>query len=160
VLVVAIVVVAAELAAAFGVIGDYARFGWRSFCTPTPLVRDADLDPMAQFVPTATLVHAARTIPPDATYAIVVGNDPPVELPGDVRAAIRFWLVPRRYVERAADADWVIAYHTSSEGLGVKVGRELGLSPYVNAVEVKRRRLDGGSQGAEVPASPAPERDP
>jgi hypothetical protein len=137
-LAVAIVVVVAELAATFGVIGDYARFGWRSVRTPTPLVRDADLDPLAQFVPTSALVHAAQTIPSGATYAIVVGNDPPVELPGDVRAAFRFWLPPRRYTERAADADWIIAFHKSSEGLGVKVAREIGLSPYVNAVEVER----------------------
>jgi hypothetical protein len=138
VLVVAIVVVAVELAAAAGVIGNYARFGWRAAETPNPLVRDADLDPLAQFVPTAALVHAAETIPPDATYTVVVGNDPPVELPGDVEAAFRFWLPPRHYTAHAADADWIVAYHVSSEQLGVPIGREIGLAPDVNAVEVKR----------------------
>jgi len=138
VLAVAIAVVVAELAAAAGVIGNYARFGWRAAGEPNPLVRDADLDPLAQFVPTAALVHAAQTIPRDATYTIVVGDDPPVELPGDVEAAFRFWLPPRRYTEHAADADWIVAYHVSSEELGVPVAREIGLAPAVNAVEVKR----------------------
>jgi hypothetical protein len=138
VLVVAIAVVALELAAAAGVIGNYARVGWRSANAPTPIVRDADLDPLAQFVPTAALVYAAQTIPRDATYTVVVGQDPPVEQPGDVEAAFRFWLPPRTYTPHAADADWVVAYHASSEDLGVAVKREVGLAPAVNAVEVKR----------------------
>jgi hypothetical protein len=138
VLVAAVAVVAAELVAAALVIGDYARFGWRAAQAPNPIVRDADLDPLAQFVPTAALVRAAQTIPREATYTVVVGQDPPVELPGDVDAAFRFWLPPRRYTPHAADADWIVAYHVSSEDLGVPVGREIGLAPAINAVEVKR----------------------
>ena len=137
-LVVAIVAVGLELGAASFVIGNYARYGWRAASTPNPLVRDADLDPLAQFLPTAVLVHAAQTIPPDATYTVVVGQDPPVGLPGVVEAAIRFWLPPRRYTEHAADADWIVAYHVSSENLGVRVAQEIGLGPAVNAVEVRR----------------------
>ena len=137
-LVVAAAAVVAELAAALGVIGDYARFGWRAASAPNPLVRDADLDPLAQYAPTAALVRAAQTIPPGSTYAIVVGDDPPVELPGDIRSAFRFWLAGRRYTTDVHDADWVVAYHRSSEHLGVRVGREIGLVPAVNVVEVKR----------------------
>jgi hypothetical protein len=159
-LVVAVVVVALELAFGAAVIGGYARTGWRAAGTPTPLVREADLDPLAQFVPTATLVHAAQAIPRDATYTVVVGQDPPVELPSDVETAFRFWLPPRRYTPNAADADWIVAFHVSSEDLGVPVAQEVGLGPAVNAVRVKSRRLDGGSRRAEVPALPAPERSP
>ncbi len=138
VLAVAIAVVVVELAAAAGVIGNYARFGWRAARAPNALVRDADLDPLAQFVPTAVLVHAAQAIPRDATYTVVVGNDPPVELPGDVDAAFRFWLPPRHYTEHVADAEWIVAFHVSSENLGVPVAQEIGLGPAVNAVEVDR----------------------
>jgi hypothetical protein len=135
---VAAVLVAFELVAAAVVIGDYARIGKYSFESPNPLVRDADLDPLALYVPTEALVRARETIPAGATYAVVVGNDPPVAAPGDVVTAFRFWLPPRRYTSRLSEAEWVIAYHHSSETLGVDVSRELGLSPGVNAVELRR----------------------
>jgi hypothetical protein len=137
VLVIAAVLAGAELAAAAAVIADYARQGKRSFDSPNALVRDADLDPLALYVPTEALVRARALIPRDATYAVVVGDDPPVADPAGVLGAFRFWLPPRRYTDRLADADWVIAYHHSSETLGVDYSRELGLSRDVNAVEVE-----------------------
>jgi hypothetical protein len=138
VLVVAAVIVTAELWAAVTNVRPYARIGYRNLATPNPLVRDADLDPLASFTSTGALVRATQAIPRDATYAIVFGNDPPVANPAEARVAFRFWLQPRRYVRRAADADWVIAYHRSSETLGVRYSREVGLTPGVNVVEVTR----------------------
>jgi hypothetical protein len=135
---VAAVLAAVQLAAAAAAIGDYARVGKRSLDRPNALVRDADLDPLAFYVPTQALVRARETIPAGATYAIVVGSDPPVAAPGDVVTAFRFWLQPRRFTSRLSEAEWVIAYHHSSETLGVEFSRELGLSPDVNAVEVRR----------------------
>jgi hypothetical protein len=138
VLVVAAVLAGAELVAAAAVVADYARQGKRSFDSPNALVRDADLDPLALYVPTEALVRAREHIPRDATYAVVIGNDPPVADPAGVRSAFRFWLPPRRYTDRIDDADWVIAYHHSSETLGVEYSRELGLSPSANVVQVRR----------------------
>jgi hypothetical protein len=135
---VAAVLAGAELVAAAAVISDYARNGKRSLESPNALVRDADLDPLALYVPTQALVRARELIPPDATYAVVVGDDPPVADPAGVLSVFRFWLPPRRYTDRVAEADWVIAYHHSSETLGVDYSRELGLSASANVVEVRR----------------------
>jgi hypothetical protein len=138
VLAVAIVIAAIELLAAAAVVLDYARVGYRSAKAANPFVRDADLDPLAAYAPTAALARATAVIPSDATYAVVVGNDPPGRPAGNVRAAFRFWLLPRRYTTRISEADWIIAFHRSSETLGVRYSREIGLSPAVNAVQVRR----------------------
>ena len=115
---------------------DVARIGYRSLQTPTPLVRDADIDPLALYVPkTSALVHARETIPPDATYTVVVSNS--IRDPGIVTVIFRLWLMPRRYVRTLAGAQWVIAYERSSESLGVPYTQEIGLAPDVNAVKVK-----------------------
>jgi hypothetical protein len=127
-----------ELSVAATTIGDYARLGYRSATTPNPLVREADLDPLASFVPTDALVRAAAAIPAGATYTVVVGDDPPVERPAEVRVAFRFWLQPRRFTRGVEGAEWVIAYHRSSERLGVRYSSETGLAPGVNVVRVRR----------------------
>ncbi len=126
-----------EIWAAVGPTDDVARIGYRAFRTPTPLVRDADIDPLALYVPkTSALVHARETIPPDASFAVVVGKAN--EQPGIVKLLFRLWLMPRRYVQTLAAAQWVIAYERPSESLGVQYIQEIGLAPDVNVVKVKR----------------------
>jgi hypothetical protein len=137
-LIIAAIVVAIEVVAAAGQTAIFARVGYESSTKPFRLVRDADLDPLASFAPNAGLVAALETIPPDATYSIVVGKTPPVADPQLIRLIYQFWLLPRRYTSRPGAARWVIAYHRPSESLGVRYTREVGLAPFVNAVEVGR----------------------
>jgi hypothetical protein len=89
-------------------------------------------------VPNDLLANAARVIPLDATYAVVVGQTPPTPAPLDigVPALVHFWLFPRRWRDDVHGVDWVVAFHQSSEALGVRVRREIGLSEAANAVEV------------------------
>ena len=139
VVIVAAITVGFQLWAAAGVTRRYAKIGWRNVRAPTPLVRDTDVDPLALYLSTGALVRAAQAIPRDASYTVVVGRNPPrVGDPPVVREVLRFWLYPRTYVKRISDAQWVIAYHESSESLGVRVAREIGLGPDANAVEVER----------------------
>lgn len=112
------------------------RIGYQHLSRPSRLTRDADLDPLAFYAPTGALLAAQQTIPRGATYTIVVGNDPPGANPDYVRILFKLWLVPRLYTERLSEAHWVIAYHHSSETLGVKYTKEIGLGPDVNVVEV------------------------
>jgi hypothetical protein len=136
VLLVAAAAVMVEIVVAVGPTDTVARIGYRSFRTPTPLVRDADLDPLALFVPkTGALVHARETIPVDATYAVVTGAS--TSNSGILKLVFRLWLMPRRYVRNPAAAKWVIAYERSSESLGVPYTQEIGLAPDVNVVKVK-----------------------
>jgi len=137
VLLVAAAAAVVEIAAAVGPTNTVARIGYRSFRTPTPVVRDADIDPLALYIPkTSALVRARETIPADATFTVVVGGS--VAEPGIVKLLFRFWLLPRRYVRTVAAARWVIAYERPSESLGVPYTQEVGLAPDVNVVKVKR----------------------
>jgi hypothetical protein len=125
-----------EISVAIGPTVDLARIGYRSFQMSTPLIRDADIDPLAVYVPkTSALVLARRTIPPDASFAIVVGGS--IHDPGTLKLIFRLWLLPRRYVQTPAAAQWVIAYERPSETLGVPYTQEIGLAPDVNVVKVK-----------------------
>lgn len=135
---VAALAAAVQLTAAAGNVGDVVRAGHQGFAERSDRVRDADLDPLAAFASTAALALARDVIPADATFAIVIGNDPPVIDPGATRLVLRLWLQPRRYTPRPADADWVIVYNASSESLRLPYTREVGLGPKANAVEVKR----------------------
>jgi hypothetical protein len=137
VLVVAAVAVGVEIWVTAGPALSYARIGYRNVRDPTPKPRDADLDPLSSYISTGTIVLARETIPPDATYTVVVGNTK-LDDPGVVGVMLRLWLAPRRYTDRLASAQWVVAYHESSEALGVPYTREVGLGPDANAVELKR----------------------
>ena len=130
---VAAVVVAFELWTAVSHTVAFARVGYQNARGPRHLVRDADLDPLSYFAPTQALVAATRVIPRNATYTIVVGHEEPGPPKGIVNAIFQFWLVPRRYVASLARADWAITYNQSSEALGVRYSKELGLGPGVNA---------------------------
>jgi hypothetical protein len=135
-LIIAAIVVAIEVAAAAGQTAIFVRIGYGNYTKPYRLVRDADLDPLASFAPNAALVAALQTIPPDATYSIVVGKDPAVADPQLIRLIYQFWLLPRRYTSRPSAARWVIAYHRASESLGIRYTQEIGLGPFVNALKV------------------------
>jgi hypothetical protein len=82
---------------------------------------------------------ARHVLPPDALYTIVVGSVPS---PVDSLTALAVYsivpdsLLPRRYTPDLHTAEWVITLHASSESLGVKVRREIGLTPDSNAVQV------------------------
>jgi hypothetical protein len=138
VLAVAAVVVVVDLAAAASRVPSLARIGYDNAKEPYRLVRDADLDPFASFAPTEAVAVARQTIPRDATYAIVVGDDPPRVAPTLVRDIFRLWLLPRRYTTRLDEAQWVIAYHHASETIGVPYSKEIGFGPGVNALQVRR----------------------
>ena len=115
-----------------------AKIGYQDASVPPRLVRDADVDSFASWGPTGALVTAAQTIPRDGTYSIVVGQNPPTsEDPRVVKTILRLWLLPRSYTAKPADAQWVIAYHHSSETLGIPYTEEIGLSAGVNVVRVK-----------------------
>jgi hypothetical protein len=116
----------------------FAEIGWRLNDRPSQMPRDNDLDPLAYFVPTAALTGARTIIPPGATYAIVVGQDPPVPDPELIRIVFKMWLLPRRYTADRANAQWIIAYHQSSEDIGVPYRSENGIAPGVNVLEVGR----------------------
>lgn len=111
--------------------------GWRVHHRPLQLSRNDDLDPLAYFLPTAALVGAQRLIPPDATYTVAFGDEPNSDLALPL-IVFKMWLVPRRYTELPADAEWVIAYHRSSESLGVPYRSEIGVAPNINVVKVQR----------------------
>jgi hypothetical protein len=133
----ACLIVAVELWAAGTHAAHIARYAWRiAGVSPYP-VQEADFDPFAQYAMPEALVRARAIIPADATYAVVLGRD----LPPSARAApiaFEFALLPRRYTRDLTRAQWIIAYHTPSEGLGVRYSREIGLGPDVNVVEVTR----------------------
>jgi hypothetical protein len=115
-----------------------AKIGYQDVSVPPRLVRDADIDSFASFGPTGALVTAGRTIPRNATYSIVVGRNPPTtEDPRLVKTILRLWLLPRIYIAKPADAQWVIAYHHSSETLGIRYTDETGLATGVNVVRVE-----------------------
>lgn len=115
-----------------------AKIGYQDASVPPQLVRDADVDPFSSYGPTAPLILAARVIPRNGTYSIVVGQDPATEDPGLTKTILRLWLLPRTYVSDPAKAQWVIAYHKSSEKLGIRYTDETGLgAPGTNAVKVE-----------------------
>lgn len=123
------------------------RDGYRSLTGPERNLADSDLDPLSYFASTRALSGARAVIPPQATYALVVGTSRPssAPLPGpalnasesSIRRAFRLWLLPRMEVPLRR-AQWVIAYDISPLALGVKVGQTFELGPDATVVEVAR----------------------
>ena len=115
-----------------------AKIGYQDISVPPRLLRDEDLDAFAFFGPTGPLIGAARVIPRNGTYSIVVGDDPAsTEDPRLIKTILRLWLLPRTYTPRPADAQWVVTYDQSSERLGIPYTDETGLAPNVNVIRVK-----------------------
>ncbi|CAB4696751.1 MAG: hypothetical protein F2663_05345 [Actinobacteria bacterium] len=134
--IIATAAVAAQLIVAVAHLPSLAMAGGRAYDTKTPAIRDGDLDPLALYAGTQALVLARAAIPPSATFAVAIGNDPPVAQPEVLRRIFDFWLAPRRDVGDPAKADWVIVYHRSSESVGVPYTTEAGLGPDGNAIKV------------------------
>lgn len=89
----------------------------------------------------APFIEAARqAVPAGATYAVVVGQDPPTDAlrASAIPGLLDYALAPRRYTLNVHQAQWVITYHQSSEKLSVNIGKEIGLGADGNAVEVRR----------------------
>ena len=76
VLVGVVVVVAFDLFVSASHAWPLAKIGYQDASVPPRLVRDSDVDAFSFYGPTAPLVLAARVIPRNATYSIVVGQDP------------------------------------------------------------------------------------
>lgn len=130
--------VAVELGSAVNHAIAIVRTGYHDLGAPRYATRDADLDPFAYFLSTDALVLARQLIPRDATYTVVVGNDPPVSDATDIPVVFRFWLAPRRYTSAVADAQWVITYHQVSKALSLRYSRQFGLGPDANLLRVER----------------------
>jgi hypothetical protein len=130
-------VVALELWAAVGHIGNIARTGYRAVAKPSYPVQEADLDPLAFYAFPEAIVRARDVIPPHATFAVVTGPGLTwTQRLADV--AFKLMLLPRIYTPDRHRAQWVIAYRASSETLGVPYSREIGLAPNVNVIEAVR----------------------
>ncbi len=136
-LVAVVCVVAFDLVFSVSRAWPLAKIGYQDVSIPPRLVRDADIDSFAFFGPTGSFVRAAQVIPRADTYSIVVGhNPPPTEDPRLIETILRLWLLPRTYVAKPADAQWVVTYDESSELLGIPYTDETGLAPNVNVVRV------------------------
>jgi hypothetical protein len=81
-----------------------------------------------------------NVIPRDATFAVRVGLEPPVDssILDAIPPLLTYWLLPRRYTDDAHAAEWVITFHHPSETLGVKIRRDISLGRDFHAVEVAR----------------------
>ncbi len=134
----AAVVAVIELWLAVSRTSFYVHVAVRNAKAPPLLVRDADVDPFANFDPTLAMVAAQRAIPLDATYTIVYGGEQPGRkmVPGFAKTVYRLWLLPRKYTTDIHKAQWALTYFKSSEFLGVPYRKEIGLGPGVNAVEL------------------------
>ena len=121
------------------------RAGYRALTGPQRNLADSDLDPLSYFASTRALSGARDVIPPQASYALVIGKSrpPTAPLPGPVlnasassiRRAFHLWLLPRMEVPLRR-ARWVIAYDISPQALDVKVGQMFELGPDATVVEV------------------------
>src|SRR2546428_12891978 len=129
---------AAALIVALALIGvatrawETAQSGWQSLRSPTPSRTERELGSVLNGRMNGALLKARRIMPRNATFAVRVGLDPPA-VDGSVLDAItglfRYWLLPRRFTPDSHAADWVVTFHHSSETLGVRIRREIGLGP-------------------------------
>jgi hypothetical protein len=137
----AAVIVAVALSSALGQVSPVARTGWALLTAHTGPASGRELAPASSHgVSTQALELAAKTIPPDGHYAIVVGQQPPFDpsVANAVPSIVQYWLLPRRYTPNIKDASWILTYHAPSETLGLTVAQEIGLGPDANLVRVDR----------------------
>ena len=135
----AVVIAVLALIAAASQVPVIARYGWSHLNEPvgTPTQRELAAVIYSQ-APNSTFLAAARIIPRNALYSVVVGEDPPnpagfdVAIPG----MFQYWLLPRRYTKNIHKAQWVISWHHSSETLGIRYSEELGIGDDSNIVKV------------------------
>jgi hypothetical protein len=136
----AAVVVCLSLVAAVAKLPTTIRAADTSLRSDDYAWRAGELGPSFAWETSQELTNAAKTLPRNAVYTIVFGNDPPlqdIERTGIV-PLFRYWLLPRRYTSRLHEAQWVITYHHSSETVGVPYAKEITLGPDANTFEVTR----------------------
>ena len=85
-------------------------------------------------------VAAAQSIPPDATYYVLAGNDR-----GDSALTLSkapvfasYWLLPRRRLVLPDNAQWIIAYGAQLTSLPLKYGQITTVYPGYSFAEVER----------------------
>lgn len=91
-------------------------------------------------LPAGVITGARRAIPPGGRYAIVLGESVPISAAQreGLKPMLSGALLPRRHVGSVEESDWVIAYGTPTELVGVPVGRETEVAPGIVVAEVER----------------------
>jgi hypothetical protein len=95
----------------------------------------------AQIAEREIFPRAAAAMPPSARFFVMTGPGVPGQLPGGlrwVRPFAAYWLLPRRLVGDASQADWVLSYGGDLASLGVRFSRRVQLAPGVELAEVSR----------------------
>jgi hypothetical protein len=136
----AVVIAALALIAAASQSPAIARAGWSNLTGHSQSTINRQLAAVVYSqAPSSTFLAAARIIPRNAVYAVVVGEEPPNPT-SDFKFAIptlfQYWLLPRHYTRDIHKAQWVISWHHPSETLGVRYSEELGIGDYSNIVKV------------------------
>jgi len=137
---IAAAVVAVALVSALLRTRDVVRTSYDAVTAPGESQQARDLGFVFGWQSRMAMANAAKVIPRDAVYTVVLGDSPPIESfeRDGVTPYFQYWLLPRRYTGTLADAQWVIAYHHSSETIGVPYRKEIPLAPYVNTFRVVR----------------------
>ena len=136
----AVVIAVLALIAAGSQAPKIARLAWSQATAPSESLTNRELAAVIIAQDPTMFQKAATIIPRNATYSVVVGNEPPTS--ADFHELLPFlfqyWLLPRRFTRDVHDAQWVISYSHPSETLGVPYSEELNISPTANVVKVKR----------------------
>jgi hypothetical protein len=133
------VIAALALIAAASQVPVIARSGWSHAREHVASTTDRELAAVVYSqAPNSTFLDAARLIPRDATYSVVVGEDPPnpTGFVVAVPSMFQYWLLPRRFTRNIHKAQWVISWHHSSETLGIHYSEEIGIGDYSNVLKV------------------------
>jgi hypothetical protein len=135
----AVVIAVLALIGAASQVPVIARSGWSHLNQTVPSTTDRELQAVVYSqAPNSTFLTAAKDIPLNALYSVVVGEDPPnpagftVAIPG----MFQYWLLPRRFTKNIHKAQYVISWHHSSETLGIKYSEELPIGDDSNIVKV------------------------
>lgn len=106
------------------------RAGWTRLERELAPARQAELDPRV-------FLLARRLLGPDATYAVVTGDRASRRANRGAAGFAQYLLLPRRRVDRAQDADWVLVYGAGLQDVGVGLGRIVRVSPGVFLARVR-----------------------
>ena len=106
------------------------RSAYDSLTGPHYSLLEADIRPLGTTAPPEAIAAAARTIPVDATYSVVGGDQ------NDVWAVFRFWLAPRQFDPNYRTAPWVVLYD-DPHVTGLRPGRKRRLAPHIYVLEVR-----------------------
>ena len=136
----AVVIAVLALIAAGSQAPKIARHAWSRATAPSESVTQRELAAVVYAQAPEMFLNAARIIPRDATYSVVVGDTPPntADFHELIPFLFQYWLLPRRFTPNPRAADWVISYDHPSETLGVRYSQELGIATAVNIVKVTR----------------------